>query len=168
MTLNFIYYKHLNDTPPDVGSKLSTFLLCLCAIFAAIRSALSLGLIISVSLGWAVVRPNLDPSTIKKIIALVGAHAIFGIVNAIGTVIISFEEASLVTLLFIIIPLAVTQSIALLWTLYSLNHTIRYLDSKNQRFKLSMYKNVYRILIAAQFIIIFFVSVTHINEKMKF
>ncbi|TIA92135.1 hypothetical protein E3P99_00730 [Wallemia hederae] len=153
MLVNWGYYKHLDKSG---NNGVATFLLCLCATFAAVRSAASLGLVLSVSLGWAVVKPSLDRSLMKKIIALVTAHALFGIVNAIGTVIISFEDASIVSLICIIIPLAVTQSIGLLWTIYALQFTIKQLESKHQQFKLKMYRNVYRILIAAQMIIIFF------------
>ncbi|TIA94665.1 hypothetical protein E3P96_04065 [Wallemia ichthyophaga] len=153
MLVNWGYYKHL-DKSGNNGT--ATFLLCLCATLAAVRSAASLGLVLSVSLGWAVVKPSLDRSLMQKIIGLVSAHALFGIVNAIGTVIISFEDASIFSLILIIIPLAVTQSIGLLWTIYALQFTIKQLESKNQQFKLKMYKNVYRILIAAQVIIIFF------------
>lgn len=153
MLVNWGYYKHLDNSG---NNGVATFLLCLCATLAAVRSAVSLGLVLSVSLGWAVVKPSLDRSLIKKIVALVSAHAMFGIVNAIGTVIISFEDASILSLICIIIPLAVTQSIGLLWTIYALQYIIKQLESKNQHFKLRMYKNVYRILIAAQIIIIFF------------
>ncbi|TIC13410.1 hypothetical protein E3Q14_01261 [Wallemia mellicola] len=153
MILNWGYYKYL-DKHSYTG--VSTFLLCLCAVFAALRSAYSLGLVLSVSLGWAVVRQTLEKPLIKKIATLVAAHVIFGVVNAIGTVIISFEDASIISLIFVIIPLAVTQSVGLLWTFYALQHTIKHLEAKHQQFKLRMYKNVYRILIAAQLIIIFF------------
>jgi len=60
--------------------------------------------------------------------------------------------------LLFVIPLAFTLSGFLLWIMYSLNATITHLRSRKQRYKLSMFEKLYRILIFTVLVIaIFFV-----------
>jgi len=57
-------------------------------------------------------------------------------------------------LLLFVIPLAFTLSGFLMWILYSLNATINQLVARKQRYKLTMFKRLHRILLAAYFFII--------------
>jgi len=117
-------------------------------------------MLLVVSLGLSVVRESLGRMMLRCQI-LAGAHFIFGILYAIGIVELELESTSALVLLMFVIPLAFTLSGFLLWILYSLNATISQLRARKQRYKLSMFEYLYRILLFAVVVIaIFFVVST--------
>ncbi|KAJ7897061.1 lung seven transmembrane receptor-domain-containing protein [Mycena olivaceomarginata] len=108
----------------------------------------------------SVVRESLGRTMLKCQI-LAGAHFIFGILYAVGIVELELESTSALVLLMFVIPLAFTLSGFLLWILYSLNATIAQLRARKQRYKLSMFENLYRILLFTVVVIaVFFVVST--------
>jgi len=111
-------------------------------------------------LGLSVVRESLGRTMLKCQILAV-AHFIFGILYAVGIVELELESTSAFVLLIFVIPLAFTLSGFLLWILYSLNSTIAQLRARKQRYKLSMFETLYRILLFTVLVIaIFFVVST--------
>jgi len=127
------------------------------AILDAGRNALSFFMLLVVSLGLSVVRESLG-KTMTKCQLLAGAHFIFGVLYAVGIVELQLESTSALVLLLFIIPLAFTLSGFLMWILYSLNGTMTQLTIRKQRYKLTMFKRLYYILLATVIVIaIFFV-----------
>jgi len=114
-------------------------------------------MLLVVSLGLSVVRESLGP-TMLKCQLLAAAHFVFGVLYAVGIVELELESTSALVLLFFVIPLAFSLSGFLLWILYSLNATIAQLKARKQRYKLTMFTRLYRILLLTVMVIaIFFV-----------
>ena len=74
------------------------------------------------------------------------AHFIFGIVFAVGAMLVTPESASPWVLL-IIVPLTATTTIFYVWIISSLNRTIRDLAERKQNVKMQMYKRVWGLLL---------------------
>ncbi|KAI0652014.1 lung seven transmembrane receptor-domain-containing protein [Trametes meyenii] len=154
MLANWAYYRYLNAHGEGTTS---TVFLIVVAIFDAGRNALSFFLLLVVSLGLSVVKESLGKMMLKCQL-LAGAHFIFGVLYAVGIVELELESASAFILLLFVIPLAFTLSGFLLWIIYSLNATIAQLAARKQRYKLSMFQWLHRILLLTVVVIaIFFV-----------
>ncbi|KAG6380865.1 lung seven transmembrane receptor-domain-containing protein [Boletus reticuloceps] len=154
MVANWVYYRYLNAHDKNMAS---TVFLFVVAILDAGRNALSFFMLLVVSLGLSVVRESLG-KTMTKCQLLAGAHFIFGVLYAVGIVELQLESTSALVLLLFIIPLAFTLSGFLMWILYSLNGTMTQLTIRKQRYKLTMFKRLYYILLATVIVIaIFFV-----------
>ncbi|KAJ7110018.1 lung seven transmembrane receptor-domain-containing protein [Mycena epipterygia] len=157
MVANWAYYRYLNAHGKSTAS---TVFLIVVAILDAGRNSMSFFMLLVVSLGLSVVRESLGRTMLKCQI-LAGGHFIFGILYAVGIVELELESTSALVLLMFVIPLAFTLSGFLLWILYSLNATIAQLRARKQRYKLSMFENLYRILLLTVVVIaIFFVVST--------
>ncbi|KAJ4485867.1 lung seven transmembrane receptor-domain-containing protein [Lentinula aciculospora] len=154
MVANWGYYRYLNAHGRGAAS---TAFLIVVAILDAGRNSMSFFMLLVVSLGLSVVKESLG-RTMFKCQALAVAHFIFGILYAVGIVELELESTSALVLLLFVIPLAFTLSGFLLWIMYSLNATIAQLRIRKQRYKLSMFEKLYRILIFTVIVIaIFFV-----------
>ncbi|KAI0830476.1 lung seven transmembrane receptor-domain-containing protein [Trametes gibbosa] len=154
MLANWAYYRYLNAHGEGTPS---TVFLIVVAILDAGRNALSFFLLLVVSLGLSVVKESLG-KTMLRCQLLAGAHFVFGVLYAVGIVELELESASAFILLLFVIPLAFTLSGFLLWIIYSLNATIAQLAARKQRYKLSMFNWLHRILLMTVVVIaIFFV-----------
>ncbi|KAF9076025.1 lung seven transmembrane receptor-domain-containing protein [Rhodocollybia butyracea] len=154
MVANWGYYRYLNAH--GRGTTATVFLIVV-AILDAGRNSMSFFMLLVVSLGLSVVKESLG-RTMIKCQALAAAHFIFGILYAVGIVELELESTSALVLLLFVIPLAFTLSGFLLWIMYSLNATITQLRARKQRYKLSMFEKLYRILLFTVLVIaIFFV-----------
>ncbi|KAJ7040415.1 lung seven transmembrane receptor-domain-containing protein [Mycena alexandri] len=157
MVANWAYYRYLNAHGKSTAS---TVFLIVVAILDAGRNSMSFFMLLVVSLGLSVVRESLGRTMLRCQI-LAGGHFIFGILYAVGIVELELESTSALVLLIFVIPLAFTLSGFLLWILYSLNATIAQLRARKQRYKLSMFENLYRILLFTVLVIaVFFVVST--------
>jgi len=103
------------------------------------------------------------------------------VLYAVGIVELEFESTSAFLLLLFVIPLAFTLSGFLLWILYSLNGlclnsqcfmlsltlffvgTIAQLRARKQRYKLSMFQRLYRILLLTVVVIVIFFVVSSLT-----
>ncbi|KIK70735.1 hypothetical protein GYMLUDRAFT_149265 [Collybiopsis luxurians FD-317 M1] len=154
MVANWGYYRYLNA---HGRSTASTVFLIVVAILDAGRNSMSFFMLLVVSLGLSVVKESLGRTMIKCQVLAV-AHFVFGILYAVGIVELELESTSALVLLLFVIPLAFTLSGFLLWIMYSLNATIAQLRARKQRYKLSMFEKLYRILIFTVLVIaVFFV-----------
>ncbi|THH02573.1 hypothetical protein EW026_g325 [Hermanssonia centrifuga] len=154
--VNSIRVPHSGDGC-ELGGTTSTVFLIVVAILDAGRNALSFFLLLIVSLGLSVVRESLG-STMIRCQLLAVAHFIFGVLYAVGIVELELESTSAFVLLLFVVPLAFTLSGFLLWILYSLNATTTQLAARKQRYKLRMFKWLYRILLMTVVMVaIFFV-----------
>ncbi|KIY51272.1 hypothetical protein FISHEDRAFT_64294 [Fistulina hepatica ATCC 64428] len=154
MIANWAYYRYLNAHGKGTAS---TVFLIVVAILDAGRNSMSFFMLLVVSLGLSVVRESLG-RTMMKCQILAAAHFLFGILYAVGIVELELESTSAFILLLFVIPLAFTLSGFLLWIMYALNGTIAELRQRKQRYKLSMFTKLHRILLFTVIVIaIFFV-----------
>ncbi|KAE8217969.1 hypothetical protein CF319_g8062 [Tilletia indica] len=170
MCAQFGYYAYLNATDVDFftirsvsNNHFVTFfaraLLVLSSVLDAARNSISLFLLLIVSMGYGVVRPSIGP-IMTRVRMLTGLHFVFGVLYSIGVVLITLESGGGFIFLFIF-PLSLTLTGFMMWTLRSLNSTIDHLTARKQRFKVSMFKKLHRILsIAVLVIFLFFVIST--------
>ncbi|KAK7064065.1 integral membrane protein [Favolaschia claudopus] len=159
MVANWAYYRYLNAHGKSTAS---TVFLIVVAILDAGRNSMSFFMLLVVSLGLSVVRESLGRMMLRCQI-LAGAHFIFGILYAVGIVELELESTSALVLLMFVIPLAFTLSGFLLWILYSLNATIAQLRARKQTYKLSMFENLYRILLFTVLVIAAFFVVSTLS-----
>lgn len=125
------------------------------AILNAARNSFSFFLLLIVCMGYGVVKPTLG-RTMIWVRWLAAAHFVFGLVYAITSLLVSPESAG-PFVLFIVLPLAGTLTAFYVWTLNSLNATLKDLRERKQWVKESMYRKLWwAILISLLVIFAFF------------
>ncbi|TVY26005.1 Membrane protein [Lachnellula hyalina] len=137
-----IYYLNRNGT--NVGSKV---LMIVVAILNAARNSFSFFLLLIVCMGYGVVKPSLG-KTMVWVRYLAGAHFVFGLVYSIASLTISPENAGPLVL-FVILPLAGTLTAFYVWTLNSLNATMKDLNERKQTTKAAMYRKLWWCILAS-------------------
>ncbi|KAI1359850.1 lung seven transmembrane receptor-domain-containing protein [Xylaria arbuscula] len=138
MLLTWGFYDFLNRTGSSVGSKV---LLVLVAVLNAFRNSFSFFLLLIVCMGYGVVKPSLG-KTMIYVRWLAIAHFVFGLVYAITSLLVSPEAAGPFVLL-IVLPLAGTLTAFYVWTLNSLNFTLKDLRERKQHAKEAMYRKLW-------------------------
>ena len=124
-------------------------------ILNAGRNSFSFFLLLIVCMGYGVVKPSLG-KTMVYVRWLALAHFVFGLVYAIASLTITPENAGPIVL-FVILPLAGTLTTFYVWTLNSLQATIKDLVERKQHVKAGMYKKLwYAILLSIIVIFAFF------------
>jgi len=93
-----------------------------------------------VCMGYGVVKPSLGRAMIYVRI-LAAAHFVFGVIYAIASMAVTPESVGPL-ILFVILPLAGTMTAFYVWTLSSLNVTIKDLIDRKQKTKAMMYKKL--------------------------
>ncbi|KAL6822103.1 lung seven transmembrane receptor domain-containing protein [Trichoderma afarasin] len=151
LTWGFYDFQNHHGTA-NVGSKVY---LIVVAILNAARNSFSFFLLLIVCMGYGVVKPTLG-RTMIYVRWLAAAHFIFGIVYAVTSLLVSPESAGPYVLL-IVLPLAGTLTAFYVWTLNSLNFTLKDLRERKQHVKEGMYKKLWwAILISVLVIFAFF------------
>jgi hypothetical protein len=89
------------------------------------------------------------------------------VLYAVGIVELELESTSALVLLLFVIPLAFTLSGFLLWIMYSLNSTMTHLQVRKQRYKLSMFTKLHRILLATVLVIAIFFVVSSLSFSAR-
>ncbi|KAI0023249.1 lung seven transmembrane receptor-domain-containing protein [Xylariomycetidae sp. FL0641] len=138
MLLTWGFYDYLNRNGSNVGAKV---LLVIVAVLNAFRNSFSFFLLLIVCMGYGVVKPSLG----KKMVYvrwLAIAHFVFGLVYAITSLLVSPDAAGPFVLL-IVMPLAGTLTAFYVWTLNSLNFTLKDLRERKQTAKEAMYKKLW-------------------------
>ncbi|ORY26066.1 lung seven transmembrane receptor-domain-containing protein [Naematelia encephala] len=143
MLAQFGYYRYINK---HGGGATSLAFLFVISILNAARNSLSFFLLLIVSMGLSVVTQSLGP-VMNRVRLLTGFHFVFGVLYSVGTVEVELDSASLVIVLILIFPLAITLTGFLMWIIISLNGTILHLQARKQRYKLAMFRRLWRILI---------------------
>ncbi|WWC69036.1 uncharacterized protein I206_102972 [Kwoniella pini CBS 10737] len=145
MLAQFAYYRYINK---HGGGTTSIVFLFVIAILNAARNSLSFFLLLIVSMGLSVVTQSLGV-VMTRVRILTALHFIFGVMYSVGTVEVELDSASLITVLLLIFPLALTLTAFLMWIIVSLNGTIMHLQARKQRYKLQMFQRLWRILIVS-------------------
>ncbi|KJZ76052.1 hypothetical protein HIM_04508 [Hirsutella minnesotensis 3608] len=154
MIMTWAFY--VSDFQNRIGSNVaSKVLLIVVGILNAARNSFSFFLLLIVCMGYGVVKPSLG-RTMIHVRWLAAAHFVFGLVYAITSLLISPESAGPFVLL-IVLPLAGTLTAFYVWTLNSLNFTLKDLRERRQNAKEAMYRKLWwAILISVLVIFGFF------------
>lgn len=146
------YYDYQNT---HGNNALNKAFMILVSILNAGRNSLSFFLLLIVCMGYGVVKPTLGKTmTYVRILAV--THFFFGVVYAIASLSVTPDSAGPLVLL-VILPLAATLTAFYVWTLSSLNLTMKDLADRKQRTKHMMYKKLWwGILISIMVIFGFF------------
>ncbi|KXS13874.1 hypothetical protein M427DRAFT_58131 [Gonapodya prolifera JEL478] len=123
----------------------SNFLLVLVVVLSAGRNTVSLFILLIVSLGFGVVKPTLG-STMQRCIGLAWVHFVFGNLYIAGQMV--SRDVNLFNFLVFVLPIALAMTVFYIWTFSALAQTIQTLELRRQVHKLSMYRALYRLLIA--------------------
>ncbi|QUC22140.1 uncharacterized protein UV8b_06381 [Ustilaginoidea virens] len=158
MLITWGYYDYENHGGSTVGSKA---FLVVVGILNAARNSFSFFLLLIVCMGYGVVKPTLG-RTMVHVRLLAASHFIFGLIYAIHNLVVAPESISPL-ILIIIMPLAATLTAFYVWTLNSLNFTLKDLRERKQHAKEAMYRQLWwsiLISIIVVFAFFFFTSFT--------
>ncbi|TVY62696.1 Membrane protein PTM1, partial [Lachnellula suecica] len=148
MLMTWGFYDYLNRAGSNLGSKA---LMIIVAILNAARNSFSFFLLLIVCMGYGVVKPSLG-KTMVWVRYLAGAHFVFGLIYSIASLTISPENAGPLVL-FVILPLAGTLTAFYVWTLNSLNATMKDLNERKQTTKALMYRKLWWCILASIMVI---------------
>ncbi|KAL3423191.1 hypothetical protein PVAG01_04938 [Phlyctema vagabunda] len=151
MLMTWGFYDYLNRAGSNWGSKA---LMIIVSILNAGRNSFSFFLLLIVCMGYGVVKPSLG-KTMIYVRYLAGAHFVFGLIYAIASLTITPEHAGPLVL-FVILPLAGTLTAFYVWTLNSLNLTMKDLTERKQTQKALMYRKLWWCILASIMVIFAF------------
>lgn len=152
MVLTWGFYDYQNRHGSNIGAKV---FLTVVGILNAARNSFSFFLLLIVCMGYGVVKHTLG-RTMIYVRWLAAAHFLFGLVYSVTSLVITPETAGPFVLL-IVLPLAGTLTAFYVWTLNSLNLTLKDLKERKQHVKEAMYKKLWwSILISILVIFAFF------------
>ncbi|KAI4258614.1 MAG: hypothetical protein LQ352_001149 [Teloschistes flavicans] len=146
MTWGFYDYKNTHGF--NAGAKV--FML-VDSILNAGRNSFSFFLLLIVCMGYGVVKPTLG-KTMVYVRFLAIAHFVFGVIYAVASLSITPDNAGPLVL-FVILPLAGTLTAFYVWTLSSLNITMKDLLTRKQHVKALMYKKLWYAILASILVI---------------
>lgn len=142
MTWGFYDYQNNHGS-----NALAKVLLTIVSILNAGRNSFSFFLLLIVCMGYGVVKPSLG-KTMVYVRFLAIAHFVFGVIYAVASLSITPDNAGPLVL-FVILPLAGTLTAFYVWTLNSLNHTMKDLLERKQSVKALMYKKLWWCILAS-------------------
>lgn len=148
MLMTWGFYDYQNRHGNNVGSKV---LMIIVSILNAGRNSFSFFLLLIVCMGYGVVKPSLGKTMIYVRWLAVG-HFIFGVIYAIASLTIRPDDAGPLVLL-VILPLSATLTAFYIWTLNSLNLTMKDLADRKQNVKALMYKKLWWCILASILVI---------------
>jgi hypothetical protein len=138
MLMTWGYYNFENIHGSTGGAK--AFMI-IVAIINAFRNAFSFFLLLIVCMGYGVVKPTLG-KTMLYVRGLAMTHFLFCAIYSIASMVIQPEEAGAVVLL-VVLPLSSTLTAFYIWTLNSLNMTMKDLVERKQHVKAGMYRRLW-------------------------
>ncbi|KPI38127.1 Membrane protein PTM1 [Cyphellophora attinorum] len=142
------FYDYQNRHGNTIGNKIY---LVVVAVLNAGRISLSFFLLLIVCMGYGVVKPSLGKTMIYvRILAIV--HFVFGVIYAIASLAVTPDTVGPIVL-FVILPLAGTLTAFYVWTLSSLNATMKDLIDRKQKTKALMYKRLWWCLLSSIMVI---------------
>lgn len=126
-------------------------LMVIVAVLNAGRNAFSFFLLLIVCMGYGVVKHSLGRTMIYvRVLAI--AHFVFAVVYSVASLSITPDSAGPLVLL-IVLPLAGTLTAFYVWTLNSLNATMKDLIDRKQRTKALMYKKLWWCILGSIIVI---------------
>ncbi|KAF2008387.1 integral membrane protein [Aaosphaeria arxii CBS 175.79] len=138
MLMTWGFYDYKNRHGDNVGAKV---LMIVVAVLNAFRNSFSFFLLLIVCMGYGVVKTSLGKTmTIVRWLAV--AHFVFGVIYAVASLTVRPDDAGPLVLL-VILPLSATLTAFYIWTLNSLNLTMKDLMERKQHVKADMYKKLW-------------------------
>jgi len=132
----------------NIGAKV---LLVIVSILNAGRNSFSFFLLLIVCMGYGVVKPSLG-KTMTYVRFLAIAHFAFGVMYAVASLSVTPDSAGPLVLL-VILPLAATLTAFYVWTLNSLNLTMKDLMQRKQSVKALMYRKLWWCILGSIMVI---------------
>ncbi len=121
------------------------------SILNAGRNSFSFFLLLIVCMGYGVVKPSLGRTMIYVRFLAIG-HFVFGVIYAVASLSVTPDNAGPLVLL-VILPLAGTLTAFYVWTLNSLNMTMKDLVDRKQNVKAMMYKKLWWCILGSIMVI---------------
>lgn len=146
MTWGFYDYSNTHG-----NNGLAKVMMIIVAILNAGRNSFSFFLLLIVCMGYGVVKPSLG-KTMNYVRFLAIGHFAFGVIYAVASLTITPDNAGPLVLL-VILPLAGTLTAFYVWTLNSLNLTMKDLLERKQSVKAMMYKKLWWCILASIMVI---------------
>lgn len=149
------FYDYQNQHGNNAANK--AFMIVV-SILNAGRNSLSFFLLLIVCMGYGVVKPSLG-KTMIYVRFLATGHFVFGVIYAVASLSVTPDSAGPLVLL-VILPLAGTLTAFYVWTLSSLNLTMKDLIDRKQKTKAMMYKKLWWCILGSIMVIFgfFFVN----------
>ncbi|KAF2727319.1 integral membrane protein [Polyplosphaeria fusca] len=148
MLMTWGFYDYQNRHGNNVGAKV---LMIIVAVLNAFRNSFSFFLLLIVCMGYGVVKPSLGKTmTIVRWLAV--AHFVFGVIYAVASLTVRPDDAGPLVLL-VILPLSATLTAFYIWTLNSLNLTMKDLMERKQHVKAGMYKKLWWCILTSIIVI---------------
>lgn len=145
---------HIDYSNSHGNNAIAKIMMIIVAVLNAGRNSFSFFLLLIVCMGYGVVKPSLGKTmTYVRFLAL--AHFVFGVIYAVTSLNITPENAGPLVLL-VILPLAATLTAFYVWTLNSLNLTVKDLLERKQNVKAMMYRKLWYCIIASILVIFAF------------
>jgi hypothetical protein len=151
MFITWLFYDFQNRHGLNAGAKA---LLIVVSVFSAARNSFSFFLLLIVCMGYGVVKTSLG-RTMHWVRALAITHFVFGIIYAVAFLATTPEQAGGLVLL-VVLPLAGTLTAFYIWTLNSLNYTMKDLVERKQHVKAGMYRKLWWCILASIVVIFAF------------
>ncbi|MCJ1393201.1 hypothetical protein MMC18_006073 [Xylographa bjoerkii] len=145
------FYDYQNRHGDNVLNKA---LMIITAVLNAGRNSFSFFLLLIVCMGYGVVKPSLG-KTMMYVRILAITHFVFGVIYGIASLSITPDSAGPLVLL-VIMPLAATLTAFYVWTLNSLNLTMKDLLDRKQSVKALMYKKLWWCILGSIMVIFAF------------
>lgn len=140
---------------------LAKVLMVIVAVLNAGRNSFSFFLLLIVCMGYGVVKPSLGRTMIwVRVLAI--THFVFGVIYAVASLSITPDSAGPLVLL-IVLPLAGTLTGFYVWTLNSLNATMKDLIDRKQKTKAMMYKKLWWCILVSIVVIFGFFFINSIS-----
>lgn len=148
MLMTWGYYDYQNRHGNNVGAKA---LMIVVSVLNAFRNSFSFFLLLIVCMGYGVVKPTLGKTmTIVRWLAV--AHFVFGVIYAVASLTVHADDAGPLVLL-VILPLSATLTAFYIWTLNSLNLTMKDLMDRKQHVKATMYRRLWWCILTSIIVI---------------
>jgi hypothetical protein len=151
MFMTWLFYDYQNRHGLSTGAKV---LLVVVSILSAFRNSFSFFLLLIVCMGYGVVKLSLG-KTMIYVRWLAITHFVFGVIYSIASLSVTPENAGPLVLL-VVLPLAATLTAFYVWTLNSLNFTLRDLVQRKQTVKAAMYKKLWWCILTSIIVIFAF------------
>lgn len=124
------------------------------SVLSAGRNSFSFFLLLIVCMGYGVVKPSLG-KTMIYVRWLAATHFVFGVIYAVASLSVTPESAGPLVLL-VVLPLAGSLTAFYIWTLNSLNLTMKDLMERKQTVKAGMYRKLWWCILTSIIVIFIF------------
>ncbi|KAI7125299.1 integral membrane protein, partial [Hortaea werneckii] len=149
--MTWLFYDYQNRNGFNTGAKA---IMIVDSVLQAARNSFSFFLLLIVCMGYGVVKPSLG-KTMVYVRWLAITHFVFGVLYSVASLSVTPENAGPLILL-VVLPLAGTLTAFYVWTLNSLNVTMKDLMERKQTIKAGMYRRLWWCILLSIIVIFAF------------